>query len=83
VVSEALAMLSARAWTALPRTARPWMPIHARNGASQAVVHGGCRLEGRLELAVPEDGPAIDAVQLGLSRPEATPGSWPLPTLAP
>ena len=47
VMSEALALLSAWAWTALPCTTRLWMPIYARNGASQAVARrAGYRLEG-------------------------------------
>ncbi len=83
VMSEALARLSAWAWTALPGTARLWMPVYARNGASQAVARrAGYRLEGRLELAVRKDGRAIDAVQYGLTRPGVPPGDWPLPTLA-
>ncbi len=84
VMTEALTMISGWAWTALPRTARLWMPIYARNGASQAVARkAGYRFEGRMELAVLKAGHAIDAVQYGLTRPQATPGDWPVPTLAP
>jgi len=77
-------MLTGWAWAALPGTARLWLPICARNGASQAGARkAGYRFEGRLELAALEDGRAIDVVQFGLTRPEATRVEWPLPTLAP
>ena len=82
VMSEALTLVSAWAWGALPQTTRLWMPIYARNAGSQGVARrAGYRLEGRLELAIRKQGVAIDAVRYGLTRPGATPGRV-LPTLA-
>jgi [ribosomal protein S5]-alanine N-acetyltransferase len=82
VMSEALALLSDWAWTALPRVTRLWMPIYARNEASQAVARkAGFALEGRMPLAVVKGGRAIDAVSCGLSRPGASAGEHVLPTL--
>ena len=84
VTSEALALITAWAWAALPQVMRLWMPIYARNEASQAVARkAGYTLEGRMALAVRKAGLAIDAVQYGISRPGATPGEHRLPTLAP
>ena len=84
VVSEALTLISAWAWGAMPHVTRLWAPIYARNGASQAVARkAGFLLEGRLALAVRKDGCAIDAVQYALTRPGATPGEHRLPTLPP
>jgi RimJ/RimL family protein N-acetyltransferase len=80
VVTEALTLIAHWAWQALPQTMRLWMPIYARNAASQAVARkAGFRLEGRLELAVRKDGKALDAVQYGLTRPGVAPGEAPLP----
>lgn len=82
VTSEALSLLVPWAWDALPRTTRLWMPIYARNLASQGVARrAGFALEGRLALAVLKDGRAIDALQFGLTRPGATAGEHLLPTL--
>ena len=82
VMSEALTMLTAWAWDALPQTMRLWMPIYARNAGSQGVARrAGYRLEGRMELAIRKQGMAIDAVQYGLTRPGATPPEQTLPTL--
>ena len=84
VVTEALTLLGAWAWDALPQVTRLWAPIYARNGASQAAARkAGFLLEGRLPLAVRKDGCAIDALLVGLTRPGATPGEHRLPTLAP
>jgi len=84
VTSEALALVTAWAWDALPQVTRLWMPIYARNGASQAVARkAGYALEGRMALAVRKAGLAIDAVQYGITRPGATPGEHRLPTLVP
>jgi [ribosomal protein S5]-alanine N-acetyltransferase len=84
VTSEALALMSAWAWEALPGVTRLWMPIYARNAGSQGVARrAGYRIEGRMALAILKGGRAIDAVQYGLTRPGATPGEHVLPTLAP
>ncbi len=83
VMGEALSLLTAWAWDALPQTMRLWMPIYARNLASQGVArHAGYVLEGRMPLAIRRGGMAIDAVQYGMTRPNATPGECVLPTLA-
>jgi RimJ/RimL family protein N-acetyltransferase len=80
VAGEALALISAWAWGALPQITRLWMPIYARNGASQAVARkAGYRLEGQLGLAVRKLGMAIDAVQYGQTRPGLSGGEAPLP----
>jgi RimJ/RimL family protein N-acetyltransferase len=84
VMGEALTLMSAWAWDALPQVTRLWMPIFARNLGSQGVARrAGYQLEGRQALAIRKDGCAIDAVSYGLTRPDAQPGSWRLPTLAP
>ncbi len=84
ITSQALTLITAWAWGALPGTMRLWMPIYARNGASQAVARkAGYTLEGRMALAVRKSGMAIDAVQYGMSRPGAAAGECALPTLAP
>ena len=83
VMGEALALITAWAWRALPQTTRLWMPIYARNLGSQGVArHAGYSLEGRMPLAIRKGGVAIDAVQYGMTRPGATPGEHVLPTLA-
>jgi RimJ/RimL family protein N-acetyltransferase len=83
VMGEALTLVTAWAWTALPQTMRLWMPIYARNLGSQGVARrAGYALEGRLPLAIRKGGVAIDAVQFGMTRPGATPGEQVLPTLA-
>jgi len=83
VMSEALVLISAWAWDALPQVSRLWMPIFARNLGSQGVARrAGYQLEGRQALAIRKDGCAIDAVSYGLTRPGLEPGSWRLPTLA-
>jgi [ribosomal protein S5]-alanine N-acetyltransferase len=70
VMSEALGLISAWAWGALPQITRLWMPIYARNLRSQAVAHrAGYSMEAHLRLAVRHHGQAIDAVQFGLTRP--------------
>ena len=82
VMSEALALISAWAWTAFPEVQRLWMPIYARNAGSQGVARrAGYRLEGRLELAARKGGQAIDVLQFGQTRPGATPPAQALPTL--
>jgi RimJ/RimL family protein N-acetyltransferase len=82
VMGEALQLITAWAWSALPQTMRLWMPIYARNQGSQGVArHAGYTLEARLPLAVRKGGMAIDAVQFGVTRPGATPGEHLLPTL--
>ncbi len=81
ITSEALRLVTAWAWAALPQTMRLWMPIYARNAGSQAVARAaGYRLEGTLPLAIRKDGFAIDAVQFGLTRPGAQSGEQPLPS---
>jgi ribosomal-protein-alanine N-acetyltransferase len=83
VTSEALALITAWAFGALPQVTRLWMPIYARNAASHGVTRrAGYQLEGRMELAIRKHGAAIDAVQYGMTRPGATPGEHVLPTLA-
>ena len=83
ITSEALALVTAWAWPALPQVMRLWMPVYARNAGSQAVARkAGYTLEGRLALAVRKAGHAIDAVQFGCTRPGATPGDHVLPTLS-
>ena len=83
ITSEALKLVTAWAWGALPQTMRLWMPIYARNAGSQAVARAaGYRLEGTLPLAIRKAGFAIDAVQYGLTRPDAQPGQHQLPGAA-
>jgi len=82
ITSEALRLVTAWAWQALPQTMRLWMPIYARNAGSQAVARAaGYRLEGTLPLAIRKDGFAIDAVQYGLVRPGAAAGAMRLPIM--
>ena len=82
ITSEALKLVTAWAWGALPQTMRLWMPIYARNAGSQAVARAaGYRLEGTMLLAIRKGGFAIDAVQYGLTRPGAQPGEHRLPPL--
>jgi len=82
VMGEALTLISAWAWDALPQVTRLWMPIFARNTGSQGVARrGGYQQEGRQALAIRKDGCAIDSVTYGLTRPGATPGAHRLPTL--
>ena len=70
VVGEALTLITAWAWTALPQTTRLWMPIYARNTASQAVARkAGYAVEGRMPHAILKAGSAIDAVMHGCYRP--------------
>jgi [ribosomal protein S5]-alanine N-acetyltransferase len=84
VMGEALTLVSAWAWGALPQVMRLWMPIYARNTGSQGVARrAGYQLEGRLPLAVRCRGRAIDAVQYGLTRPGVALGEAALPTLPP
>jgi [ribosomal protein S5]-alanine N-acetyltransferase len=81
ITSEALRLVTAWAWPALPHITRLWMPIYARNAPSQAVARAaGYTLEGRLPLAIRKGGVALDAVQYGLARPGALPGEHALPT---
>jgi [ribosomal protein S5]-alanine N-acetyltransferase len=71
VVSEALRLITAWAWPALPGITRLWMPIFARNAASQAVaVKAGYTLEGRQPRAILKHGQALDAVSYGCYRPD-------------
>lgn len=80
ITSEALRLVTAWAWAALPQTTRLWMPIYARNVGSQAVARSaGYRLEGVMPLAIRKAGAALDAVQYGLTRPGAQPGEHRLP----
>jgi len=82
VMSEALTLITAWAWTALPQTTRLWMPIYARNAGSQGVArNAGYTLEGRMALAILKAGRAIDAVGYGCTRPGASAGEHLLPTL--
>jgi len=70
IVSEALALVTAWAWTALPQTARLWAPIYARNAGSQAVARrAGYVQEGYMPYSVCHRGQAIDAVLYGCYRP--------------
>ena len=83
VMGEALTLLTAWAWPALPQVTRLWMPIYARNLGSQGVArHAGYLLEGRMALAILKSGHAIDAVTYGCTRPGARAGAHPLPTLS-
>jgi RimJ/RimL family protein N-acetyltransferase len=82
ITSEALALVTAWAWDALPGVTRLWMPIYARNAGSQAVARkAGYQLQGRLPLAMVKHGHALDAVIYGLTRPGSPPGQAALPTL--
>ncbi len=74
ITSEALQLITAWAWQALPETTRLWMPIYARNLASQGVARrAGYALEGRMPLAVRKNGQPIDAVMYGCIRPGMRP----------
>ena len=69
ITSESLTLLSHWAWQALPNTTRLFMPIYARNGASQRVaVKAGYRLEAHLPQAVQAGTETIDAVLYGAYR---------------
>lgn len=82
ITSEALTLLTAWAWDALPQVTRLWMPIYARNVGSQRVAErAGYVLEGRMPLSIRKAGHAIDAVSYGCTRPGLRPGAAPLPTL--
>jgi [ribosomal protein S5]-alanine N-acetyltransferase len=82
ITSEALTLVTAWAWGALPGITRLWMPIYARNTASQAVARrAGYTLEGRQPLAILKAGHAIDGVTYGCLRPGLSPGDVSLPTL--
>ena len=86
VMSEALSLLTAWAWPALPQVTRLWMPIYARNLGSQGVArNAGYVLEGRMPLSILKAGMAIDAVNFGCTRPGAArasaDGGYRLPTL--
>jgi [ribosomal protein S5]-alanine N-acetyltransferase len=71
VMSEALTLITAWAWNALPHTTRLWMPIYARNLGSQRVAQkAGFVLEGRQPRAVLKAGEVIDAVSYGSYRPK-------------
>jgi len=84
VTSEALTLVTAWAWGALPGITRLWMPIYARNVASQAVArHAGYTHEGTQPLAILKAGHALDGVTYGCLRPGLAPGDVALPTLAP
>lgn len=74
IVSEALQLITAWAWQQFPETTRLWMPIYARNHASQGVARrAGYTLEGRMPLAIRKNGVAIDAVMYGCIRPGLQP----------
>ncbi len=80
ITSEALKLVTAWAWPALPQITRLWMPIYARNAGSQAVARAaGFELEGTMRLAIRKAGFAIDTVQYGLVRPGLVPGEHRLP----
>ncbi len=82
ITSEALTLVTAWAWPALPQVTRLWMPIYARNAGSQAVARRAAyQLEGRQRLAIRKAGVALDAVSFALTRPGASEGEHPLPTL--
>ena len=84
VMSEALTLVTAWAWPALPQITRLWMPIYARNAGSQGVArNAGYTLEGRMALSILKAGCAIDAVSFGCTRPGASAGEHRLPTLTP
>ena len=83
VMSEALALITAWAWPALPQVTRLWMPIYARNLGSQGVArNAGYTREGFMRLAILKSGRAIDAVNFGCTRPDASVGEHCLPTPA-
>jgi [ribosomal protein S5]-alanine N-acetyltransferase len=84
VTSEALALVTAWAWPALPQTTRLWMPIYTRNHGSQAVAaRAGYVLEGRMPQAILKAGEAIDAVTFGAYRAPPSDAPPALPTLPP
>ena len=73
ITTEALRLLTDWSWAALPDTTRLWMPIYARNVASQGVARAaGYTLEGRQPHAILKAGQAIDAVTFGRYRPGLT-----------
>lgn len=70
VMSEALALTTAWAWSELPSTTRIWAPIFASNVASQGVAaKAGYVLEGRMPRSILKSGQAIDAVMMACYRP--------------
>ena len=74
--SEALALLTAWAWTGLPGVQRLYAPIFARNAGSQAVAaRAGYVLEGRLPRSRIKHGEVIDSVLWACYRPGSVPGS--------
>ncbi len=84
ITSEALELATAWVWRSLPGITRLWMPIYARNEASQGVARrAGYALEGRMSLAIRKAGHAIDAVSYASTRPGSAPGEVALPTLVP
>ena len=74
ITSEALAMITAWAWQALPQTMRLWAPIYARNTGSRGVARkAGYVQEGFMPFSILKDGQAIDAVCYGAYRPGLPP----------
>lgn len=74
VMSQALALLTHWAWTALPATTRLWAPIFADNVASQRVAaKAGYVLEGRMPQSILKAGHPIDAVTMACYRPGTVP----------
>ncbi len=67
--TEALRLLSAWAWQALPDVMRLYAPIYARNAGSQGVSRAaGYVFEGRTPMSVCKDGQVIDGVLWGQYR---------------
>jgi RimJ/RimL family protein N-acetyltransferase len=70
ITSEALALISSWAWTALPELTRLYAPIFAWNAGSQAVARRcGYVKEGAFPQSAIKGGRVIDRVQYGLYRP--------------
>jgi RimJ/RimL family protein N-acetyltransferase len=75
IASEALALVTAWAWQALPELTRIFAPIFAWNEGSQAVARKcGFVLEGRMPRSAIKAGRVIDRVVYATYRPGAAAG---------
>jgi ribosomal-protein-alanine N-acetyltransferase len=75
IVSEALALVTAWAWPALPQVMRLCMPIYARNAASRGVARkAGYVQESFVPYGIWKDGQAIDGVIFAAYRRDPAPG---------
>lgn len=70
IAAEALALVSAWAWEALPAVQRLFAPIYARNPASLCVAaKAGYVMEARLPRSLLKAGEVIDVIQYAAYRP--------------